>query len=91
MEKFRVQVVGLERIEGVSKQTGRPYLIRRAQVVCQIDGGTFVAKVSVPKAVADVAPGVYDLTCRPYIDREGNLQFAVAAFVPVAVEARKAA
>jgi hypothetical protein len=81
----------MEKIEGISKQTGKPYLIRRAQVVCQIDGSTFVAKVQVPKSMADIAPGLYDITCRPYIDREGNLQFAIAAYVPVETTQRKAA
>jgi len=73
----------MEKREGVSKQTGKPYLIRRAQVVCQIDGSNFVAKVQVPKSMSDIAPGLYDITCRPYIDREGNLQFAIASYVPV--------
>lgn len=92
MNVMRVQVVGMEKIEGVSKKTGQPYMIRRAHVVLQMDGATLVAKVAVPRQMADLSPGVYDITVKPYIDREGQLQFAVVSYVPVSeAAARRAA
>ncbi|QGH73292.1 MAG: hypothetical protein [Inoviridae sp. ctBZ32] len=76
----------MQKLEGVSKKTGSAYLIRTAQVVCQIDGSQFVAKVAVPREMADILPGVYDITTKPFIDREGQLQFAIASYVPVDVK-----
>lgn len=81
---FRVTVVGVMKREGVS-QKGQAYAIRRAQVVCQIGTETLVASATIPKDMADLKPGQYDVTIEPYVDREGALQFAITSYVPASM------
>lgn len=86
MTFIRVQVVGMTKLEGISSKTGKPYSIRRAQCVCVIDGQTLVAQADIPRDMANVQPGAYDVAIRPYV-REGELHFAIASYVPVAHKA----
>lgn len=91
MAVIRVQVVGMTRIEGVARATGRPYLIRRAECIAQVDGGTYACQATIPNEMADLRPGVYDIEVAPYIDRERRLQFAIRSYVPVSTTPAKAA
>ncbi|MGO4158234.1 hypothetical protein [Cupriavidus sp. YAF13] len=43
---------------------------------------TFVARMKIAEHLKETAPGEYLTDLRPYADSNGNLDFAVASFVP---------
>jgi len=76
-----MQVVGVIDRKGNSKETGKPYHLRLAQCVANIDGVATVFEMMLAEKIASPNPGVYDAHVVPFVDQEKRLRFRLASLV----------